>query len=333
MKTDIRTKGEPGVSEAESVRQSAAADRSPHAPPTPVHDCWNTIGVNGNRSCCKLSSYAHCRNCPVYSAAALQLLDRPVSREYRREWTEHFAREKKIATAARMSVVVFRIGEEWLALPAKVFQEVAGGLAWPCASARADSRPTTSEARGDSRPTATEERGGFRPTVLHSLPHRRNGIVLGLVNVRGELLICVSLGRLLGISDSKVQSPKSKVGNASATSPEFRREDIDSRLGFGRLMVASWEGKRLAFPVDEVHGLHRLAREELRSSPATLGRRGSAVGAALPGSSAASPHQPSALPDLEAGRGHTEGIFSWRGESVGLLDAGAVFAGLNGGLS
>ena len=34
---------------------------------------------------------------------------------------------------------------------------------------------------------------------LHSLPHRRRGIVMGIVNIRGELLICASLGKLLGL--------------------------------------------------------------------------------------------------------------------------------------
>jgi chemotaxis-related protein WspD len=31
------------------------------------------------------------------------------------------------------------------------------------------------------------------PRPVHSLPHRRNPALLGLVNVRGELVICVSL--------------------------------------------------------------------------------------------------------------------------------------------
>ena len=91
------------------------------------------------------------------------MLDRPLLPEYRREWTEHFAQPKQLAAPARASALVFRINAEWLALPTQAFQEVA-----------------------ERRP-------------VHSLPHRRQGIVLGLVNIRGELLICVSLGHLLGL--------------------------------------------------------------------------------------------------------------------------------------
>src|SRR5438445_8021579 len=79
---------------------------------------------------------------------------------------------------ARTSAVIFRIHSEWLALPTEAFQEVA------------------------------ERRR------IHSLPHRRNGVVLGLVNIRGELLICVDLGRVLGIGahDSDRANP---VGRGS----------------------------------------------------------------------------------------------------------------------
>src|SRR2546422_1979826 len=42
--------------------------------------------------------------------------------------------------------------------------------------------------------------------VIHSLPHRRTGIVLGVVNVRGELLVCVSLGRRSEEHTSELQS-------------------------------------------------------------------------------------------------------------------------------
>ncbi len=54
----------------------------------PVHDCWNRIGVEGNATCRELAKYIHCRNCPVYSAAGLQLLDRPLPADYRRERAE-----------------------------------------------------------------------------------------------------------------------------------------------------------------------------------------------------------------------------------------------------
>ncbi len=219
--------------------------------PAPIHDCWNVIGVSGNGTCRELARHVHCRNCPVYSAAAKQLLDRPVSADYRREWTEHFARSKKLTTPAKTSAVIFRIGPEWLALPTQAFQEVA------------------------------EKR------AMHTLPHRRRGIVLGLVNVRGELLICASLGRLLGLE------------------PEAKR--AKPRAVFDRLIVADWDGQRLAFPVDEVHGVYRFHQEELRDPPATVSRA--------------------------AQGGTARGVFTWRNRTVGFLDTDTLFAMLNRNLT
>lgn len=218
--------------------------------PAQVHDCWSTIGVSGNGTCRELQKFVHCRNCPVYSAAGIQLLDRPLGAEYRRELTGHYAELKKVTQPARTSVLIFRLGPEWLALPTAAFQEVA------------------------------ERRS------MHSLPHRRRSIVLGLVNVRGELLICVSLARLLGLA------------------AEAARDK--SRTIYDRLLVTNWDGKRLTFPVDEVHGLQRFNRDEIKEPPATITK--------------------SALT-------YTRGIFVWRERAVGFLDPDSLFGDLNRNLS
>lgn len=215
-----------------------------------VYTCWNKIGVYGNATCEELKQFIHCRNCPVYSHAGAELLNRPLSPEYRREWTEHFALEKKGIIPARLSAVIFRVGAEWLALPTKAFQEVA-------------------------------ER-----KLTHSLPHRRQAIVVGLVNIRGELLICVSLARLLG---AETRGPK-----------ETRRNLHD------RLMVVSWDGSRLAFPVDDVLGIHRFQPQDLKEAPVTVAR---------------------------ANASYTQGIFLYQDKAVGLLDANSLFATLNRSLS
>jgi chemotaxis-related protein WspD len=178
-----------------------------------VRPCWNEIGVQGNATCPELPKFFHCRNCRVYSRAAVQLLDRPLLPEYRREWTERYAQARHLAAPAWTSVLLFRIHAEWLALPTQAFQEVA------------------------------EHRR------VHSLPHRRRGLVLGLVNIRGELLICVSLGRLLGVE------------RVPATGT--------ARQSYDRLLVANWDGNRLVFPADEVCGIHRFQQADLREPPAT----------------------------------------------------------------
>ena len=176
--------------------------------------CWSEIGVQGNASCPELRRFVHCRNCPVFSKAGVQLLDRPLLPEYRRAWTEHFAQERKPTGPAKASALLFRVNAEWLALPANMFQEVA------------------------------ERR------LVHSLPHRREGAVLGLVNVRGELLICVSLGHVLGLDRTPQRKPQRTI--------------------YDRLLVTRWNEHRFVFPANEVRGIHRFQALELKAPPSTL---------------------------------------------------------------
>ena len=186
--------------------------------PSGLDDCWNRIGVRGDGSCPELERHVHCRNCPVYSRAALDLLDTAVPATYITEWTSHFAKPKVVAETGTQSVVIFRIGVEWLALPTNAVKEVA-----------------------DLRP-------------IHSLPHRRTGIVLGLANVRGELLVCVSLGRLLGLE----RSDEPKQGAARTVQQ--------------RLLVIRREELRAVCPADEVHGVHRIHPRELKAVPTTVAK-------------------------------------------------------------
>jgi chemotaxis-related protein WspD len=224
---------------------------NPAHPATENHDaCWQNIGVYGDGSCRELQKFVHCRNCPVYSHAALRLLERPLPEHYRADWTTHFAKEQRLSPPVKTSAVLFRINAEWLALPTHAFQEVA-----------------------ERRRT-------------HSLPHQRHGVVAGLVNVRGELLICVSLGRLLGLEKPSV------------------RQTI--RTTYDRLLVANWEGSRLVFPVDEVHGTYRFEAGEVHEPPATVAKS-----------------RPS----------YTQGILLWQQKSVGLLDPSLLYSALNRSLT
>ena len=47
-----------------------------HTEARDIDDCWNRIGIYGDKSCPVLPEHIHCRNCSVYSAAATRLLDR-----------------------------------------------------------------------------------------------------------------------------------------------------------------------------------------------------------------------------------------------------------------
>ena len=187
-------------------------------PPSALNDCWNKIGVRGDASCPELQIHIHCRNCPVYSAAAIEILDRDLPANYLEQWTPHIAKEQPKAEGDTQSVVVFRIASEWFALPTSVFKEIVG----------------------------------IRP--VHSLPHRRSGVVLGVTNIRGELLVCISLRQILRL-DEAAESKKEKA-----------------RAGNARMLFMQHEGLRAVCPVDEVFGIQRFHLRELMAVPTTLAK-------------------------------------------------------------
>ena len=87
--------------------------------------CWNRIGVWGDRSCPELAKVTHCHNCPVFAAAGRRFLDAPSPPDYLDEWTARLAAPgATAATGDESSVLVFRLGDEWLALPVGVLVEV-----------------------------------------------------------------------------------------------------------------------------------------------------------------------------------------------------------------
>ena len=180
-----------------------------------IKDCWNHIGVRGDKSCVELKQQLHCRNCPVYSEAARALLDAPLPLDYSNASTEHFSQPAQLAHVATHSVIIFRIGVEWLALPTALCSEVA-----------------------DMR-------------AIHSLPHRRSNAVLGITNVRGELLVCVSLAALLGLD----------------TAGQDRADLVVQRLLVFRCGAAA-----VVFPVDAVQCVYRYSESEQGEVPATVSK-------------------------------------------------------------
>ena len=171
-----------------------------------MDDCWNRIGVRGDGSCPELETHIHCRNCPVYSAAAARLLDAPLPAEQLAQATRYLAEAPPMPVENTLSVVIFRVGEEWLALPTSVVQEIVGSR------------------------------------TIHSLPHRRDGALLGLASIRGELLVCFALGRILKID----------AGSAPATG--------------ARSLVLRQAGTRSVYPVDEVYGIQHFPPHELQTA-------------------------------------------------------------------
>jgi chemotaxis-related protein WspD len=185
-----------------------------------IYDCWNRIGVwspNVER-CPELSRVIHCRNCPVYSAAGRQLLSRSPSSDYQDEWTSLLAEAQEKKPAGTQSAFIFRAGTEWLALPVAVVREVA-----------------------DMGP-------------IHTIPHRSGNILRGIVNIKGKLEICVSLGAVLGIGRCETTDKNKKY------------------IAPTRLVVVIHDSQVLAFPVTEVLGILRYRPEAVRGLPAAVSR-------------------------------------------------------------
>jgi chemotaxis-related protein WspD len=183
------------------------------------HDCWNQIGVSGNGTCPELPKVVHCRNCPVYAAGGRSLLEREPPAEYLHEWTQALAEEKDEDTAAdTLSVLIFRLGREWLALPTCVCQEMA-----------------------EMRP-------------IHTLPHRSGSVLLGLVNIRGVIQLCVSLSELLGLEAAADTTPATPHNTQAY------------------LVVIARESDHWVMLVDEIYGIQRFPRSAVRNAPVTVAK-------------------------------------------------------------
>jgi len=180
--------------------------------------CWNVIGTRGDNSCPRLEACVRCLNCAVFEEAAARMLDRPAPAVQRTSQAPAPSAAAPARAQARTEgSLVFRVGAEWLALPAAVLRHV-------------------DEARS-----------------IHTLPHRRNAAVLGVVNVRGVLTLAASLAALLHIEP------------AAADIPGAMR-----RAATPRLLVTQWAGATTAFPVDDVEGVASFAADALLPAPATL---------------------------------------------------------------
>jgi len=182
-------------------------------------DCWNQIGVSGDGTCPELAKVIHCRNCPVYAAGGRGLLEREPPADYLREWTQALAEAKDEDQAEEtLSVLIFRLGREWLALPTHVCQEVA-----------------------EMRP-------------IHTLPHRSGPVLLGLVNIRGQIRLCVSLRELLGVEPADDSGRTTQHKNPRC------------------LVVIARDSDHWVLLVDEIHGIQRFQLSAVRDAPVTVAK-------------------------------------------------------------
>ncbi len=131
-------------------------------------NCWNTIGVwsHARKKCDKLTEYVHCRNCPVFLEVGHSVFERVAPFGYLSQWRKEISAKESSDHSKNNSVLIFRIGHEWFALPAVVLAEIAN------------------------------ER------TIHRIPRNMNRFISGIVNINGEIKVCYSLSELLGLSYS-----------------------------------------------------------------------------------------------------------------------------------
>ncbi|MFI5457654.1 MAG: chemotaxis protein CheW [Isosphaerales bacterium] len=187
-------------------------------------DCWNRIGISGDQTFPELNSFSHCRNCPVFGAAARTFFDRPAPPGYLADWAKWLAvsagrdargeengenQDSVLSHGEGVSVLIFRLGAEWLAFRTQAVAEVT------------------------------------IPRPAHRVPHRSNQVFVGLVNLQGQVELCVSLHGLLGVAAS-----------GSRVRLVMLRD---------RDRAETW-----VFTADQVLGVQRVPRSQWRAVPATL---------------------------------------------------------------
>jgi len=186
---------------------------------TEINDCWNTIGVWSNVAdrCGILRQVIHCQNCSVYAKSGRLLLDRELPSNYSESWENSYQRSKFEADKGDQIAIVFRVGNEWLALPLGFMDEITN------------------------------------IRQVHSIPHKKNQALQGLVNINGVLLVCICLQQMLKIEDRPGERLAASVPHA-------------------RMIVISKGNNKYVVPVNETKNTIRYNLEDLTEPPTTLSK-------------------------------------------------------------
>ncbi|MEL6354402.1 MAG: chemotaxis protein CheW [Cyanobacteria bacterium J06627_28] len=166
------------------------------------------------------------------------------------------------------SVLVFRLGREWFALPASRCQQV------------------------------------LIPVSAHTLPHRTNATLLGVVNVQGQMLLKVSLRAILDYQSGVSQAVSSQAVSSQPVSSQPGVSQPGPKV-YSRMVViertVADEPETWVFDVDELEGIQTV-----------LDHRLEAVAAGVTASNSACTHR----------------VFVWAEQRVSLLDDDQLFEAL-----
>ena len=123
--------------------------------------------------------------------------------------------------APPISVVLFRVQNNWFGIQAAFFAEIQNG------------------------------------SQIHRVPYRSNAIFKGLVNVRGELILCFSLAELLKIP--------------TAMSTEF------SSVQRRRIAIIRTPEHKIGVPVDQMQGVFGIPEHLIEAAPAEVQSRSQGI--------------------------------------------------------
>jgi chemotaxis-related protein WspD len=174
-----------------------------------IEKCWMKIGVFGSGECELLQEYSHCRHCSEYSLKSRAIFDRKIPEEFKEEWTKYFNQARKKNVDETVSLVVFKVGNEWFALKTDFFREAVAFNA------------------------------------IHRIPSRTNDYFIGITNIHGELVMCISMTGLLGMDHPENSQYKS-------------------------LIVMNYENTTLALPVSEYLGVVNAAIKDFENAPISI---------------------------------------------------------------
>jgi chemotaxis-related protein WspD len=197
-----------------------------------VDACWNRIGVAGDRSCPELVRHHHCRNCPVYSDAARSFFDRPPPEGYRDEAARRYAATIEAEDSEKESVLVFQLGNERLALPLAAIDEVS------------------------------------EPRPVHRIPRRMSNVLRGLTNLRGQLLLFISLHGLIHVVETDAE--RGGVGIDESRGGTIVDDRTRARAtAKERFVVLRRRDDRWVFRADHVVGIDYISRLDYLAVPST----------------------------------------------------------------
>lgn len=151
----------------------------------------------------------------INQSNAIKLLDKTPNSTYVQEWTDILSHERgSVHLKAVQSILLFKIGNECLALKTSVVKEVIG------------------------------------MRLIRVIPHLTDGILNGIINLRGQLALCIALEKVL-----QIDTPS--IDNSNNTS---------KMISIG-LNDSNW-----VFIADEVFGIHLIYEGDITNTPVTVAK-------------------------------------------------------------